>query len=398
VNFDYYWATSRVIRDTINEFPFWSFLFADLHAHVMVMPLTMTFVALMMRWVRSRVMSPPEPLPRSNAVVLLGLLALTLGAITTTNTWSTPTYVLLLAYTLATVWLTESEHRGPAGYVLGFLVRVLLVTVVVVALAYVLFWPYWATFVAPDRNFGWERLPPWKLVQPLDLWTIFGTFLVILVPFLLRQWGELLRSPDGSWTGPRVAGWVVAGILPIAGFAISTRTGMAALFLLADLLAERRGSVRDELVAAPAFPQLDLLAGGFLLAAIATTGLPPLSGFLGKVWILDVLRAHPVWPWLWAAILATSLLAVLAFARAGSLLFWKSTAVGATAEADPPPRARPALPLVATAVLVAAPVLLAASAGPIARNLEATAAQLHDRAAYVEAVLGPQRLARAGEE
>jgi multicomponent K+:H+ antiporter subunit D len=172
----------------------------------------------------------------------------------------------------------------------------------------------------------------------------------------------------------------------------------AALFLLADLLAERRGSVRDELVAAPAFPQLDLLAGGFLLAAIATTGLPPLSGFLGKVWILDVLRAHPAWPWLWAAILATSLLAVLAFARAGSLLFWKSTAIGATAEADPAPRARPALPLVATAVLVAAPVLLAASAGPIARNLEVTAAQLHDRAAYVEAVLGPQRLARAAEE
>ncbi|GIW44442.1 MAG: hypothetical protein KatS3mg077_1724 [Candidatus Binatia bacterium] len=233
INFDYYWATSRVIRDTINEFPFWSFLFADLHAHVMVMPLTMTFVALMMRWVRSRVMSPPEPLPSSNAVVLLGLLALTLGAITTTNTWSTPTYVLLLAYTLAAVWLTESEHRGPAGYVLGFIVRVLLVTVVVVGLAYVFFWPYWATFVAPDRNFGWERLPPGKLVQPLDLWTIFGTFLVVLVPFLLRQWGELLRSSDGHWSVPRVAGWVVAGILPVAGFAISTRAGMAVLFLLA---------------------------------------------------------------------------------------------------------------------------------------------------------------------
>ncbi len=54
-NFDYFWATSRVIKDTINEFPLWSFLFADLHAHVMVMPLTLTFIALVVLWVRARV-------------------------------------------------------------------------------------------------------------------------------------------------------------------------------------------------------------------------------------------------------------------------------------------------------------------------------------------------------
>lgn len=171
-----------------------------------------------------------------------------------------------------------------------------------------------------------------------------------------------------------------------------------ALFLLADLLAERRGPVRDELVQAPAFPQLDLLAGAFFLAAIATTGLPPLSGFLGKVWILDVLRAHPAWPWLWAVILATSLLAVLAFARAGSLLFWKSTAIAPPPAADPPPWSRPVLPVVATLALVALPALLAAFAGPVARGLEATAAQLHERTAYVEAVLGPRPVARSAED
>lgn len=232
INFDHYWATSRVIRDTINEFPFWSFLFADLHAHVMVMPLTMTFVALMVRWARSRVMYPREPLPTSNAVVLLVLLALTLGAITVTNTWSTPTYVLLLGYTLATLWLTESDHRGTWGYVVGFLVRVVSVTFLVVGLAYLLYWPYWATFVAPERNFGWERLPPWRLVRPLDLFTIFGTFLVAIVPFLWRQWGDLLRNPGGEWTRWRIAGWIVVGLLPVLGFFVSTRAGMALLFLL----------------------------------------------------------------------------------------------------------------------------------------------------------------------
>ncbi len=233
INFDYYWATSRVIRDTINEFPFWSFLFADLHAHVMVMPLTVTFVALMVRWVRSRVMSPPEPLPTSNAVTLIVLLALTLGAITTTNTWSMPTYLLLLGYMLTTIWLTESEHRGVAGYVFGFLVRVVSVVVIVGGLGYLLFWPYWATFVAPERNFGWERLPPWRLVRPLDLFTIFGTFFVAIVPFLWRQWGELLQAPSGGWSRFGVAGWIVIGLLSVLGFFVSTRVGMAVLFLLA---------------------------------------------------------------------------------------------------------------------------------------------------------------------
>ena len=33
-----YWRSSRVIPYTINEFPFWSFLYADLHAHLIDLP------------------------------------------------------------------------------------------------------------------------------------------------------------------------------------------------------------------------------------------------------------------------------------------------------------------------------------------------------------------------
>lgn len=233
INFDYYWATSRVIRDTINEFPFWSFLFADLHAHVMVMPLTITFVALVVRWARSRLMDPPEPLPVANAAVLLFGMALTLGAITVTNTWSTPTYVLLLLYVLATVWLTESRHPTAATALWGFVQRVLLVAAGVVVGAYLLFWPYWATFVAPERNFGWERLRPDKLVQPLDLLTIFGVFLFALVPFLWLLWGRLLADGEQPRSWPRRLAWLAFWPLVVAGFAASTRAGMLVLFLVA---------------------------------------------------------------------------------------------------------------------------------------------------------------------
>ena len=82
-----------------------------------------------------------------------------------------------------------------------------------------------------------------------------------------------------------------------------------ALFLLADLVARRRGGAGDRLVAAPPFAQLDLLAGLFFLAAIASVGLPPLSGFIGKLLILQTLLDEPAWPWLWAVVLLGSLLA-----------------------------------------------------------------------------------------
>jgi hypothetical protein len=44
IGFDYFWATSRVIPNTINEYPFWSLAFADLHAHVLALPLEATLL------------------------------------------------------------------------------------------------------------------------------------------------------------------------------------------------------------------------------------------------------------------------------------------------------------------------------------------------------------------
>jgi uncharacterized membrane protein len=45
-----YWDPSRVILDTINEFPYWSFLFADLHPHMIGIPFTVLFLSLAYSW------------------------------------------------------------------------------------------------------------------------------------------------------------------------------------------------------------------------------------------------------------------------------------------------------------------------------------------------------------
>jgi multicomponent K+:H+ antiporter subunit D len=164
----------------------------------------------------------------------------------------------------------------------------------------------------------------------------------------------------------------------------------AALFLMADLVVARRGS--DRLGALPATVQNGLLAALFFAAAIGMAGMPPLSGFLGKLLVLDALRAPGEIAWAWTAILAGSLLTIVGFARAGSILFWKSTADGvAVAEAPGVAPGTPARPAELAPTMLAVGVLagLAVFAGPVAAYLEDTSTQLFDRAGYVGAVLEP---------
>ncbi len=159
------------------------------------------------------------------------------------------------------------------------------------------------------------------------------------------------------------------------------------LFLIVGLVAERRADEGDAISLAPRFAQQGLLAGLFFLGAIAMAGMPPLSGFIGKLLILDAARTAPWAVSIWAAMLLTSLLAIVGFARAGSRVFWKSTGVPGAIRVR---RLMPStLSLVALCSLLAGSVVLTVFAGPLNTYLQATAEQIFTPAGYVDAVLGP---------
>lgn len=190
------------------------------------------------------------------------------------------------------------------------------------------------------------------------------------------------------------------GISAALYYAIHSTLATAALFLLVDVVRDRRKGPSARLTAAPPIEGGALIAGMFFAAAIAMTGLPPLSGFLGKLLILDAAAQTPALAWVWAVILGSSLVAVVGFARAGSTVFWKSHQVaadqarvtdpeeeqGAHEAADPPARP-PVLPLVAIGALLALLVAVTVLAGPITRYLGATTAQLFAPQPYISAVL-----------
>ncbi|KPL51952.1 cation:proton antiporter [Prosthecomicrobium hirschii] len=193
----------------------------------------------------------------------------------------------------------------------------------------------------------------------------------------------------GSLLVALAASGAAAGTALLYYAAHSTLAG-AALFLLAGLAAAARGSLGDRLV--PGGPPLG--AGPailFLLATIGFTGLPPLSGFIGKILILQAIAGDPHGAVLWALLIGSSLPVIVGFARAGSTLFWKTAGAEGVEPAGtgpaalvPPGRSG----LAGVAILVIALAGLTVLAGPVAHQLTATARQMADRAGYVEAVLG----------
>lgn len=255
LNFDYFWATSRVIKDTINEYPMWTYLFADLHAHALVMPFSLTFIALALWYARRR-----EEAAAPSAIALFALLALTLGAIMVTNGWSTPTYVLFLPFLLGTVSLSTrglSRAQWWIVFLIGLLVLMPAVLIrvfephwlpswgryigynatdiavaaagaiafmlipaaaiftgFVVGLAYALYLPFWRHFTSPVRNWGWERD---TFANAWDYLNIFGLFVAVAIPFLYLLWRLRMDPPRAARVGVVRGGVMVV----FAGFVVA---------------------------------------------------------------------------------------------------------------------------------------------------------------------------------
>ena len=167
-------------------------------------------------------------------------------------------------------------------------------------------------------------------------------------------------------------------------YMVHSTLAAAALFLIVDLVKERRGPTGLAIVPAGRTYSHGLLSAMFFAGAIAMAGMPPLSGFLGKLMILDALRGQ--WG-LWALVLVTSLIAIVGFGRAGSTVFWKAYSI----EGEPAPAPRdasaPGLAFTAAGALLAGLVAMTVFAGPLSDWLKATAAQLHHPQAYISAVM-----------
>ena len=209
----------------------------------------------------------------------------------------------------------------------------------------------------------------------------------------------------------------------VFGVALSTTAGLSGavyyvahhiivqttLFLVVGLIERQAGSASLRRLGglAAASPFLGVL---FLVPALNLGGIPPFSGFIGKVALLQAGTAQAsVLAWvLVAGGTVTSLLTLYVVARVWTKAFWRSRADAPDgALADNAPSAlidesfdvdfakradvgrMPVFMLIPTVGLVAVGLSLTMFAGPIIGITDRAAQDLRDRSVYVDAVLGP---------
>lgn len=190
---DWYWNPSRVIPfgpgNEITEFPFFTFLYSDLHAHMLAMPLALLGLA----WALSIIMS------RRLSIFSIFIGALSIGALYPTNLSDIYTY-LPIGFVVLTYSIWRSERVDLWSLDLPEWVRKLLLTIGSIALltvlSYLLYEPYRAAY-----SQGYGALDAWTASHtPMGSYlTHWGVFLFIITGWMAwetRQW--LASTPVSS--------------------------------------------------------------------------------------------------------------------------------------------------------------------------------------------------------
>jgi YYY domain-containing protein len=235
---DWFWLSSRAISinpgevQPITEFPFFTFLYGDLHAHMISMPLMLLAlgwgVALVLqnggRWTAD---GGRWRSSRFETAVQWGVGAIAIGVFQATNTWDLPTFIVLgvLAVIYAT-YLQDSGRQtiddrpqippspivhGPLSMVhrpLSIALQSLYKSGLLIGLALLAFWPFGSNYGTAYTSLS---LWPGSYTPVSDYLVIYGLFLFLVVTHLAREF----RAWTGSWTQEQLVKWRPAAPLVI---------------------------------------------------------------------------------------------------------------------------------------------------------------------------------------
>ncbi|HDN05210.1 MAG TPA: hypothetical protein ENF27_04665 [Chloroflexi bacterium] len=179
---EWYWNPSRVIGGEhggpITEFPFFTFLYGDPHAHFISLPLTVLAFAWVLSIIKSIRQKGINKYSFGNMIGVTLFGGLAVGVLRPTNTWDFYPYLALGTAAMIYAWWQESKEQGynwfnPALRLLLFLV-----------FAFITFQPY-----ANWYGEGYTSIKPWFGTHtPLgEYFTHWGFFLLILVSWMFAE-------------------------------------------------------------------------------------------------------------------------------------------------------------------------------------------------------------------
>ncbi|MGD1997271.1 MAG: DUF2298 domain-containing protein, partial [Anaerolineae bacterium] len=228
-----YWDPTRMPpHPAFVEFPAFTFLYGDLHAHMLALPYALSVLGLALNWARGGLRL------RRGWLLSCFIGGLVIGAFLATNTWDYPTYLLLGLTGLALgVWRQRSDGSvDGSGDQDGNLFRPRIVSLgwragLLTLVSVLLFLPYVLSYVSPVT-----RLEAWRGERiPLNIYLLMvGQF---LFPFLTLLSVDGRRALRSLW---RVRGGLIRVVIGL---------GLGGAFLLGPVLAVR--GVPVALVAIP---------------------------------------------------------------------------------------------------------------------------------------------------
>ncbi len=156
----------------ITEFPFFTFLYGDLHAHLLGLPLLLLVVALALNIAR---LGAPA---RSSGRWSMALLGLVCGAVWAVNSWDGPTCLTIAGVGLVIRQIHQQQMRRPTPGVL-IAARAFWQLLLVAAVGYACIYPfhYW-------MQSGYGAFETWKgsRTPVSDYLLIYGVFLFAIIP------------------------------------------------------------------------------------------------------------------------------------------------------------------------------------------------------------------------
>jgi YYY domain-containing protein len=234
-NFDTtFWPSTRVFTSpSFLEYTSWSLLFADLHAHVLAIPFTVTALAL-----GAVVFLDGASRYTGHGVALRLVLGAVVGALFGINTWDFISFggvvgLLILCAYVPPFWKAPTNTDGSARIGEVVLVTLFSRTVALIwdlvlfgSSAALVVWLYrQGVSFRPAGGWGWVATPEFNSMQ--KLFRIIGYWLVgMLVPLLVIVWGQFRRGEPVSV--PRLVGAsllfacaLVPGVLSVSrGFSL----------------------------------------------------------------------------------------------------------------------------------------------------------------------------------
>jgi len=190
-----YWAPSRAIdtqpgNNAITEFPYFTFLFADLHPHLMAIPFTILSLGLGLALVLNARSEASEGNRSSSSrarlyttLGLVALLGLVVGALRWINSWDYPTFLIMA---LAAVFIAERARRGRVD--IAMLRRTVLLGVLLALLSWAFFEPFSRNYALPATGFQGmpnpSELPRTPFHQYLSHFGLFIFLVGSLLTFL----------------------------------------------------------------------------------------------------------------------------------------------------------------------------------------------------------------------